>query len=127
MHGRRADQAVANGNPASNAHQYDTAMRNILKTLTVVVIMYVICATPSQVLWTLQNLGLVTIDYKGWIYYMCTLTQMCNVCVNPMVYAVKYKDFRSGCDHMMRKILPRRFTMNTKITTISVMTASTNP
>jgi hypothetical protein len=119
-------QRGANVNTTSNTRQYDTAMRNILKTVSIIVIMFFICSSPSQFLWLMANLGLITIDLGGWAYYMCTLTQFCNVCINPLIYAIKYKDFGSGCNRMIRKVLSHQLPIGKKIATISVMSANTN-
>jgi hypothetical protein len=90
--------------------------------MTIVVVMFFICISPNQIQWLLQNLGIITIDFSGWTYYMCMLVQICNVCVNPVIYALKYKDFRRGCTHLLRKIVQHPFSGRMKITTISVVT-----
>jgi 7 transmembrane receptor (rhodopsin family) len=123
--GRGVDHRIANDNAAAKVNQYDSAMRNILKTMTIVVVMFFICISPNQILWLLQNLGVITINFSGWTYYMCMLVQICNVCMNPLIYALKYKDFKRGCTRMLRKMSPQSFTGRMKITTISVVTATT--
>lgn len=117
-------QSPANDNATSIVNQYDNAMRNILKTMTVVVVMLFICITPNQILWLLQSLNVVTVDFGGWAYYMCTLIQICNACVNPLIYALKYKDFKRGCKQMLHKMDWYPSSVNTKVTRINVGTAS---
>jgi hypothetical protein len=121
--GRRVDQRSANDSAKSSANQYDSATSNIFKTMVIVVIMFFICITPIQILWLLQSVQVITIDYGGWAYYMCVLIQICNACVNPLIYALKYKDFKRGCKRMLQKAEWHSSSVNTKTTRINVVTA----
>jgi 7 transmembrane receptor (rhodopsin family) len=125
MISRGIGQRAANDNATSKINQYDSAMRNILKTMTIVVVMFFVCMTPTQTLWLLQNLGVITIDFSGWTYYTCQLALNCNSYVNPLIYALKYKDFRRGITQMLRTLAQHPFLGIKKTTTSSVVTAST--
>jgi 7 transmembrane receptor (rhodopsin family) len=93
-------------NVKTGPNYYDGARRNTLKTVIIVVIMYWICWTPNELLWCLQYFGVIAVDFQSWTYRLSVLAQFSYCYVNPLIYAVRYKDFRQGFAQMMNKILP---------------------
>jgi hypothetical protein len=101
------NQQVQGGSTAlGRGSRYDGAMRNTLKTMVIVVIVFFICWTPNECLWGLQYVGLITIDFTSWIYGFSTFVQYSHCFVNPLIYVIKYKEFRLGYARMVSKILP---------------------
>lgn len=100
-------------------------MRNIVKTVSIAVFMYFVCWTPNEFIWVLQYVGFITIDYNGWIYRWTLLAQLSTCVVNPMIYAIKYKEIRQVYARLLFKVLPPRvhpFTVGSNITVIKVAT-----
>jgi 7 transmembrane receptor (rhodopsin family) len=95
-----------NNAAAAATSQYSKPMRNTLKTVFIVVVMYCICWTPGEYLWALQYFGVIIIDSTSWTYHLCLLAQFSYCFINPLIYAVKYKDFRQGYARLMVKVLP---------------------
>ncbi|XP_033642248.1 kappa-type opioid receptor-like [Asterias rubens] len=79
------------------------ARRNTFKMLLIVFITFLICWTPNQVIFLMFNLGL-DITLKEWFYYLSVAMVATNSCVNPMIYAFNYRQFRNG----LRQIFCRK-------------------
>ena len=88
----------------NNTTQYDNAMRNILTTMTTVVIMYAICWTPFETMSMLHGLGFVEMDYDHWIYVTTVQLMFSYSLINPLIYVVKYRDFRNAFAHLLRRL-----------------------
>ncbi|XP_071784560.1 galanin receptor 2b-like [Asterias amurensis] len=78
------------------------ARRNTFKMLLIVFITFVICWTPNQVIYLMFNLGF-RFTLKEWYYYLSIAMVGTNSCVNPFIYALKYRQFRKG----LRRIFSR--------------------
>ncbi|XP_077867811.1 galanin receptor 2b-like [Saccoglossus kowalevskii] len=71
------------------------ARRNIYKMLCLVFSAFILCWTPNQVYFLIYNL------YDGMMLNMTFMNftiilVYCNCCINPILYAMKYKQFRGG-------------------------------
>lgn len=124
----RRVQAGPSINATTSMNHYDGAMNNILKTVCTVVVMYFICWTPNELIWVLNDLGLTTIDYNSWTYRLTLLAQFCTSFINPVIYAIKYKDFKQGYTLMLHRVSQakvRPSDISTKITVINVAAAAT--
>ncbi|XP_033116927.1 histamine H2 receptor-like [Anneissia japonica] len=90
------------GNDLSAASANAAARRlNIIKTMVVVSVTYVICWTPNQIAFINFTLG-GKFNFNGTLYYITVAMSLCNICINPIIYTFKYHDFRVG----LRKTLP---------------------
>ncbi|XP_033107448.1 histamine H2 receptor-like [Anneissia japonica] len=74
---------------------------NIIRTMLIVSVTYVICWTPNQIAFINFTLG-GKFNFNGPLYYITVAMSLCNICINPIIYTFKYDDFRVG----MRKTLP---------------------
>ncbi|XP_071943686.1 galanin receptor 2b-like [Antedon mediterranea] len=74
---------------------------NIIKTMAIVSVTYVICWTPNQVAFINFTLG-GEFDFDGPVYYVTVAMSLVNICINPVIYTFKYNDFKAG----VRKTLP---------------------
>ena len=74
------------------------ASANILKTLVIVVAAFIICWGPNQIYFFLFNIGLnyPYIDFTSTIYHFSVVLTFLNCTINPIVYAIKYKQFQAG-------------------------------
>ncbi|XP_033642272.1 somatostatin receptor type 5-like [Asterias rubens] len=93
------------------------ARRNTFKMLLIVFITFSICWTPNQIIFLLFNLGF-DIPLSGWFYYLSVAMVASNSCVNPMIYAFKYRQFRNG----LRQIFCRQRNQANDMSTISTGT-----
>ncbi|XP_038046735.1 beta-1 adrenergic receptor-like [Patiria miniata] len=71
------------------------ARRNTFKTLLIVCAAFIICWTPNQIFFFLSNLGL-KVDFSSPIFYITIGMVALNSCLNPFIYAIKYKQFQKG-------------------------------
>ena len=85
--------ATTASNALSNLRK-KRATRNILKTLAIVTVAFVICWMPNKCYGFLYLIGVRTsIDFT---YGITFILAMCNCCVNPFIYIVHFKEFRKG-------------------------------
>ncbi|XP_033640786.1 melanopsin-like [Asterias rubens] len=71
------------------------ARRNTFKTLLIVFIAFTVCWTPNVVIYSLFYLG-VAVDFSSAIYLITVAMVAANGCLNPFIYAIKYKQFRKA-------------------------------
>ncbi|XP_071808993.1 QRFP-like peptide receptor [Asterias amurensis] len=71
------------------------ARRNTLKTLVIVFAVYFCCWTPNLTVFAMFNLG-YQLDFQGSAYIISVALAAANSCVNPIIYALKYRQFQDG-------------------------------
>ncbi|KAJ8043304.1 Cholecystokinin receptor type A [Holothuria leucospilota] len=82
--------------------------RNIFVTMFVICVTYLICWTPNQILYLHHNLVRQR-DWTGPLHRFVILLAASNVCVNPIIYAFKYRSFRKGLKQLFPKYVPSSF------------------
>ncbi|XP_071963308.1 QRFP-like peptide receptor [Antedon mediterranea] len=80
---------------------------NIIKTLVMVSVTYIICWTPNQLAYVLISIDNTIIVYKGTLHQITIIMAMTNSGINPIIYTFKYIDFITG----VPKTLPFLFKM----------------
>ena len=71
---------------------------NVVKTMAIVSLAFVICLGPNKVIYFYGNIGGV-VDWKGVLYRFSVVSSFANMCINPFIYAFHYQDFRSKLAH----------------------------
>ena len=71
------------------------ARRNTFKTFLIVFVTFLICWTPNQIIYFSFNLGM-PLQFTEWYYLLSVAMVASNSCVNPVIYALKYRQFRKG-------------------------------
>jgi len=64
---------------------------------------FVICWSAYVVIYVLNVTTAVKLDYNGWYYYYTAAAMQLNSCINPFIYAAKYRDFQTGVRKMLKK------------------------
>ena len=83
------------GQPSNNAATVlkTRARNNVLKTLVIVVVCFILCSSWNQFLFLASNFG-VAVNYKGTFYNFTVIAIFSNCCVNPCIYVFKYERYR---------------------------------
>src|SRR6218665_188846 len=79
------------------------ARRNIIKTLFIVVLAFVICSSFKEFLLSMTVFGDVPLDLSGLTYNVSLVLSYLNCCNDPFIYAFHYEEFRVG----LRKLFCR--------------------
>ena len=98
---------TTSGNSSSDAREIKIkrASRNIIKTMFVVSITYLICWGPNEFLYLYSNLG-GKVDFSDAFNYYTVVSATCNMCVNPIIYLCNWKDFRAKTLKLSKRIVP---------------------
>ncbi|KAJ8042595.1 Orexin receptor type 2 [Holothuria leucospilota] len=92
------------------------ARRNVIKTLLIVAVTYVICWGPNFTFFAYFNVG-GKVDFSGPYYFVGAAMSLANMAVNPFIYAFKYRRFQQGLLSLFRcSSLEGRFSQKTTST-----------
>ncbi|XP_070572208.1 trace amine-associated receptor 1-like isoform X2 [Ptychodera flava] len=80
----------------------ERAKRNVVKTLVIIFVTYVICWSPNQIEYFRFNMG-ASVDLTSVWFKITVIMAFCNVCVNPVIYSLKYQEFRDGLKKLFCK------------------------
>ncbi|XP_033636123.1 trissin receptor-like [Asterias rubens] len=112
-----AEHSASGSNVPSMAESLLQARRNTFKMLLIVFITFLVCWTPNQVLFFAYNIGFY-VDFENWLFLLSVAMVATNSCVNPMIYGLKYRQFRKGLREMVcgrRNIRDEFGTMSTSV------------
>ena len=76
------------------------ATYNVLKTLTLITVAFVVCWMPNKCYSFLYLIGVTSNIGVG--YYVTFGLALFNSCVNPFIYIIYFKEFRKGVTAMCR-------------------------
>lgn len=99
--------------PSTNT--YKVAKRNVLKTLVTVFGCFVLCSSCNQFLFFVYFIG-VSVNFNSAFYHFTVFATFSNCCLNPLIYAVRYNEFKTGFNKLMNKLLGRQTKVNAKST-----------
>ena len=69
------------------------ARRNVVKTLAIIVVCYLLCNSWNQFLFLAHNFG-YPIDYAGVFYNFTVIAMFANSFINPIIYVLKYEPYQ---------------------------------
>ena len=81
---------------------FTKAKKNIIKTLIIVAVCFVLCWTWNEVFIFLYFVGYPT-DFGGGFYHFTVVAVFSNSCINPFVYCAQYDDFRTAFKQLFLK------------------------
>jgi len=64
---------------------------------------FVGCWSLNEISYTLDIIGIHKMDFSGWYYHFTVVMVLLSSCINPFIYAAKYRDFQTGVRKMMKK------------------------
>ncbi|XP_038058011.1 trace amine-associated receptor 9-like [Patiria miniata] len=96
--GSSAERQAA-GRGEGQAESLVRARKNVLKTLFIVFCSFVVCWTPNKIIFFMFNFGW-PLDFQGALYVISVALVVSNSAVNPIIYALKYRQFRHGVLYM---------------------------
>ncbi|XP_071495415.1 allatostatin-A receptor-like [Diadema antillarum] len=99
---RFSDEASSSGARPSSSHL--AARDRILKMMSIVVVVYVICWGPNQIFFFGLNLGLISFaHFDTPLHRLLTLLAFCNPCVNPFIYTARHSAFRVALRDLFKR------------------------
>ena len=63
---------------------------------------FVACWTLNEIFFFVNTIHHV-IDFSGWLYHLSVVLVFANSCINPFIYAAKYRDFQTAVKRMIDK------------------------
>ena len=63
---------------------------------------YIICWTPTAIYCVMMVIGYVAEASGSW-YQFVVMMAIVNSCINPFIYAAKYREFQTGVRRVLRK------------------------
>ncbi|XP_033105011.1 somatostatin receptor type 2-like [Anneissia japonica] len=81
------------------------AQKNLINTFIAVSVAYAVCWTPDMFLYLTFNVTSSSYpDMDGIAHRITVFLSVCNMVVNPFIYAFKYRDFKTGLSKMFSDI-----------------------
>ena len=88
---------------AAGSASVNTAGHNAAVISLMICCGFVACWSLSQISYFLHVIGVIKMDFAGWYYHFTVVLVLLNSCVNPFIYAAKYRDFQTGVKKMLKK------------------------
>ena len=79
------------------------ARKNVIKTLAIVSLCYILCWTCSQMYFFVFNLG-KKLSLSSPFYHFTVIAVYVNSCINPFIYAAKYEQFQRGLRKLVQGV-----------------------
>ena len=76
---------------------------------------FIACWSINEIYFCLSVIGLFYFDFSGWFYHFTVVLVLLNSCINPLIYAAKYREFQTG----VRRLLQTKVHTGMQISTVS--------
>ena len=86
--------------PSAAQQNLNRYQRNLLKTLMIVAVVFVSCWSINEITYFLDNMGL-HIEMRPTLINISISLVYANCSVNPLIYLLKYREFRAGVRHLL--------------------------
>lgn len=97
------------------------ARGNVIKTLVIMGVCFVLCWSWNQGYYLLFNIGCSNLNLNGDFYNLTVIAVFINCCTNPIIYTVSYKQFQRG----IRSLICRGRVEDEGICTVDAVTDTT--
>ena len=87
---------------AAASSSVNAAGRNAVVTSLTICCGYIICWSPLQI-YNLVTVFGGNVDYTTTFYHFSVVLLFANSCINPFIYAAKYREFQTGVRRLLRK------------------------
>jgi hypothetical protein len=115
-----------NISPASAmTNTYKVAKRNVLKTLFIVFGCFVLCASCNEFLFLMYFFG-INVDFDGTFYHVTVFAMFSNCCLNPLIYAAKYNEFKLGFKRFVDGTMRRKSDLVNSLSTAGSIRAQSD-
>lgn len=111
--GPNADAMSAADRSRQLRHQ--RVRRNLIKTLLIVCVAYVLCVGWNQTYFFFINIG-ISLHVTTVFYYFTVYAQFSNCLINPIIYTAKYREFQISA----KKMFSCFFKRNNQVSDVSV-------
>ena len=78
------------------------ARLNVVKTLVMVSLSFLLCWSPNQIYYTMYNLGF-EVSFNHTFYHFTVIAVFLNCCINPFIYAFQYDQFKNEMLKLCRR------------------------
>jgi len=93
----------------------NAAGRNAAVTSLMICCGFIACWSINEIYFCLSVIGLFYFDFSGWFYHFTVVLVLLNSCINPLIYAAKYREFQTG----VRRLLQTKVHTGMQISTVS--------
>jgi len=88
---------------AAGSTGISSAARNATLTSLLVCCALLVCWSPNQIAYLASLFG-YPLDWSGWFYHFTVSLVFTNSCINPFIYAAKYREFQQGMRSLKSKV-----------------------
>ena len=81
---------------ATTSSSVNAAGRNAVATSLLICCGSIVCWSPNQISTIVSYFGHTYVDYTTWFYHFTVVLVFMNSCINPFIYAAKYREFQAG-------------------------------
>jgi len=64
---------------------------------------FIACWSINQILFFMNTISHHSVDFSGWFYHFTVVLALTSSCINPFIYAAKYREFQTGVRRLLRK------------------------
>lgn len=106
---RRSVQPAAAAAASSGLNRRLVRARgNVVKTLVVVVVAFVVCVSFKEALLLGNYYGLLRVDFYSWSFVVSQILSYLSCCIDPFIYLLIYEEFRRGAKKLLMTAFSRR-------------------
>jgi len=91
-------------NVAASSIVNTAAGRNVTVTSLMICCGFIACWSLNEIYFFLSLIRVYPIDFNGWFYHFTVVMAYLNSCINPFIYAAKYREFQRGVRRMVQKV-----------------------
>ena len=96
---QQVTSGLDNNTSVSASTKFETAQRNVIRTLLIVVLFFFLCIGYAHIFYLVYTLG-YEIDWNSAYYTFSIVMVFLNCTVNPFIYLFNYKDFQRALKNL---------------------------